>query len=554
MRRELPRRVNVLSILLAIMAAILPFATASADGKYFPQNAYKVPPAIPTQRTILVYRDGIETLIIESALEGPGQEFGWVIPLPSRPTRFEEASPGLIKTLSWVVQPDVTHRPGEEMSLIGVFTLVVTLLCLIGLTIPRPYRTVLLPIIILLVVSYLLPLKRAGGIAGSVPGVEEQPIGIVGSYDLAVLKADDVEPLHQWLLDNGFTGLGEDDRTVVTDYIRDGWCFVAAKLRREGDGYSRPHPLLMSFATETPVYPMRLTATAGSDVYLKLFTVAEKRPTCERLTLEVADVYGLQKGNPPGISTDGRLTGFVGKTYRQEIGHPDAAEHLWDGCVLSKLCARLQPHEMRRDIVLQFTEGPPYQARYYSRHGAKQVALAYSLGAWCLVLIPLSIVVARRIRPTRKRVLPFLRVAVIPALTIALLVWIVTYTTLPKVDVASLTHAQSPHRVYDRSQRAIRSMEVFRFAEQHDYFAGKSPEQVVELLADYYASDDHTNPFTGEPMRHEDSPGNYTLHEDDGGIVWSIYSIEGYPDEYVLTSPPPWEPTDEADAGAPGSG
>lgn len=94
MRGELPRRVNVLSIVFAIVAAILLFATASADGKYFPQNAYKVPPAIPTQRTILVYRDGIETLIIESALEGPGQEFGWVIPLPSRPTRFEEASPG----------------------------------------------------------------------------------------------------------------------------------------------------------------------------------------------------------------------------------------------------------------------------------------------------------------------------------------------------------------------------------------------------------------------------------------------------------------------------
>ena len=40
-----------------------------ADGKHFPEKAYKQPPAIPSQRAILTYKDGIEKLTIELAEE-----------------------------------------------------------------------------------------------------------------------------------------------------------------------------------------------------------------------------------------------------------------------------------------------------------------------------------------------------------------------------------------------------------------------------------------------------------------------------------------------------
>lgn len=122
----------------------------SADGKYFPEKAYKVGPAIPTQRAILVYKDGIEKLTIESSLDGKGQEFGWVIPLPSRPTEFKEASPGLIKTLSWAVQPYVTHDLKEEVTRFGWIAVLVTLVCLIMAMTKPPYRVqLLIPIIVI---------------------------------------------------------------------------------------------------------------------------------------------------------------------------------------------------------------------------------------------------------------------------------------------------------------------------------------------------------------------------------------------------------------------
>lgn len=75
-------------ILGVVIVCVLMFSGQDvyADGKHFPEKAYKKAPAIPSQRAILVYKDGIEKLTIESALEGKGQEFGWVIPLPSKPT------------------------------------------------------------------------------------------------------------------------------------------------------------------------------------------------------------------------------------------------------------------------------------------------------------------------------------------------------------------------------------------------------------------------------------------------------------------------------------
>ena len=82
---------------MIFVAFALIAGTVLADGKYYPEKAYKVSPAIPSQSAILIYRDGIEKLIIQSALEAQGQKFAWIIPLPSKPTEFEEATPWVLK-------------------------------------------------------------------------------------------------------------------------------------------------------------------------------------------------------------------------------------------------------------------------------------------------------------------------------------------------------------------------------------------------------------------------------------------------------------------------
>ncbi|MHC4620948.1 MAG: DUF2330 domain-containing protein [Planctomycetota bacterium] len=245
-----------------------------ADGKYFPEKVYKAPPAIPSQRAILVYKDGVEKLVIEAALEGEGKEFGWVIPLPAKPTRFEKASPGFLKTLSFVIGPKITNQLAKSLEIVLVVTLVITLWFLWALTKKRkrPLYSLLAILLIVFLLGIFMPTLKSAGIGfGDMPGVKVEAIQEVGSYEIAVLETEDAQALDNWLTSNGFTGLTEKDKGIVSDYIRDGWHFVAARLRRDGDGFSRPHPLAMSFPIDKPIYPIRLTATAGSEVYLELF-------------------------------------------------------------------------------------------------------------------------------------------------------------------------------------------------------------------------------------------------------------------------------------------
>lgn len=96
-------------VLVLICCLVSLQKTAFADGCYIPEKAYAKLPDIPLQRVILSYRDGIETLIIESSLDSEDQSFGWIILLPEVPTILEEVSPGFLKTLSSCIQPEITH-------------------------------------------------------------------------------------------------------------------------------------------------------------------------------------------------------------------------------------------------------------------------------------------------------------------------------------------------------------------------------------------------------------------------------------------------------------
>ena len=101
-------RYFVLNILIICVVASLA-RTGYGDGKYFAEKAYKVPPDIPSQRAILIYKDGSEKLIIESALEAQGQEFGWIIPLPAKPTAG--AMPGPFHDVRRSAIPRSSVRP-----------------------------------------------------------------------------------------------------------------------------------------------------------------------------------------------------------------------------------------------------------------------------------------------------------------------------------------------------------------------------------------------------------------------------------------------------------
>ncbi len=125
----LPRSPVITRFLLLIILLVSPVGAARADGKVFAREG--VVATIPDQRALIVYENGIQTLVIETRFEASGSpaiiqestgearreaskeasargEFAWVVPVPSVPELFE-VTPGLMPTVQAVFEPRVVE-------------------------------------------------------------------------------------------------------------------------------------------------------------------------------------------------------------------------------------------------------------------------------------------------------------------------------------------------------------------------------------------------------------------------------------------------------------
>lgn len=519
-----------------------------ADGKYWPLAAYKKAPDIPGQKAVIIYKDGVEKLIIESSLEGEGKEFGWIIPLPNKPENFEIASAGFIHTLSNVVQPEINNVGFRGLIELLIVAVIITTICLFFLfSKPRyhkPKPTLVEILCVVAIIAFLLailmpPLGLSGGMSIDFEGVVVHDVQTVGSYDLQTLEAETPDALDKWLSTNGFAVLSPDEKVVVADYIKEDWYFVASKLRRDDEsGYIRPHPLAMSFKTNKPVYPFRLTALTDSDVYLELYVIADKLAQCNELTLEVSDTYNYkEKGYSNYFSSDtGRdmHSGFIAEEYPRYfgIGHPKANDYMWDDCVISRLCGTIEVGSTNDDLSIDLSASYPYRKYYYSKLGARSKAYMYSILVWCIFLS-----VATAIYRNKKREAGEGRKAIFQILAVALVLLsvtgLVTYSVLPKVEVNVPIISGHPVLVRGRMASSL-GVESVELTDEYSELKEMSKEEVVKVLEDYHKSKDSKNMLTGEKVRYEDSPGNYTVYEDERGVVLRRYILHGYPDDWVV--------------------
>ena len=523
-----------------LFTTLLSSQNLRADGKMFPEIAYKIPPKIPSQKAIIVYKDGIEKLIIESSLDGQGKEFGWVIPLPAEPNNFEKVSPGLIKTLSLAIQPEITHDLTQPL-----FSAVWIMICafLIYLVHLRSSKNKILNVFLLLLIifvmlSILMPtLGSKSEIASLSEGVDIKKQVNIGNYELFVLKAENPDALDTWLKDNGFLTLDKSDKTIVSDYIKEGWCFVAAKLKRDSDsGFSQPHPLAMSFTSKKPVYPMRLTSTVGNDIYLEIFVISDKQAFTGQLKLEFSDKFKFNE-KAYEIFTDKSyyFPGYTSDKFEQEIGHPDSLNLLWDGCVLTKLYGTLKPAQMKSDVILNFRQAKPFQKHYWSIQGAYQ----YSIILILLAFTSLFIVLHNGYRKNRKLKVeqPFLRAAVI-SLIASLALGGVLYLVLPKIYNIR-TGSFFSKRIYNHEITIFKEFFLEDISIKNIDYRNIKIEDYKKLIEEYISAlpklpMGQMNPFTGQMIKDEDSPGNYVLIKDERGIVWRSFTMEGFPLDFVL--------------------
>ena len=175
-------------------------------------------------------------LILSVSFKGDVEDFAWVVPVPSIPAInvtdadvFAELSDFTIKAI-----PD----PGKP-----------------GLG------------------CYLGDLTPSNG----VDVIEEK---LVGPYATAILSSSNATALVDWLNANGYL-FPDEGEEVIAGYIEKEWYFVAMRIRSVDEGTGKAlkdgaiDPIVLSFASEDIVYPLRITSLSATAPEVLLYVIAD---------------------------------------------------------------------------------------------------------------------------------------------------------------------------------------------------------------------------------------------------------------------------------------
>ncbi|WP_049570741.1 DUF2330 domain-containing protein [Streptomyces sp. SBT349] len=149
-----------------------------------------------------------------------------------------------------------------------------------------------------------------GGAPEAPPRDGAPPVDVIsrdrlGPFDVARLAATDPRALDGWLGENGFA-LPEDLAAELAPYVEREWEYVAIRLappEAGGDAAEEAvlggtlDPISLTFASDEPVYPMRLSRLADTPQSLRIYVLGPGR-------MEPADAIG---GRAPEVAFAGRL-------------------------------------------------------------------------------------------------------------------------------------------------------------------------------------------------------------------------------------------------------
>ncbi len=386
-------------------------AAALADGKVFRASQVSGRVTMPDQSALILFDGEIEQLFIETAFQGEGREFAWLVPLPAVP-EVSAASPDLFPMLRKVTGPEVV-RDRAWFVWIGLASLLVAAFLWWAATFNRwPARKdvpslVLVALLVVVFSGLLLP-----GLSGS-PGREavgslERAGDVtihgrarVGVYDTVTLGGESGDAVHNWLSENGFH-VPESVTPVLDDYTRDGWTFVAGKLSRNVDksGTSRTHPLRFRFPSDRAIYPLKLTGVGNDAMTLDLYCITEGGVKAPPLGRACAAAFALGDYNV----TTGRVM----------LDQPDLiASWPWSPTKegkLTLLTGELPPDEMGEDLVVASAPFAVHRTIRYTDLSAFQIAAAVAALVLLVGVVPVSIW-ARRKRKRHPVIPPDDRVA-----------------------------------------------------------------------------------------------------------------------------------------------
>ncbi|WP_031080414.1 DUF2330 domain-containing protein [Streptomyces sp. NRRL S-118] len=275
---------RILGLVVALLAlqlgSLISPAYACGCGAMIPDRASRI--GVQRETSIVHWdaRSRTEQIVMRFSVRGTAREAAWIMPVPGR-ADVELGDPYLFEELRELTAPE--HRTRHYFW-------------------PR---------------SGDWPFGGGGDTAaapapGAAPDATAPPVGVVGrerlgDFDVARLTATDPDALRDWLDDNGFE-LPERLSGELRPYVEQKWEYVAVRLAPEERGaalYGTLDPLRIRFASERPVYPMRLSRLATTPQSLGLYVLSEHR----------MEPRGAIGGNAPEVTYAGEVQaqGAVGE-------------------------------------------------------------------------------------------------------------------------------------------------------------------------------------------------------------------------------------------------
>jgi HEAT repeat protein len=257
---EFPARLQspLLFATLGLALASSPIRSVYADGCFVFKWNKSIDINEPTQKAIIVHDAGREDMLLQVKYEGPLQEFGWLIPVPSLPT-VEIGSMEPFYELSQLTQREMAVSRG-------------------GFT-----------------------LGGSGGKGSHDDGVKVVEVKTVGAYEVSILSAQDSGSLDRWLKAHDYN-IPEGKAEIIDEYIHKRWYFIAAKIQLDRDvafnmvtsaspktsqdtsaarrvlehqlSTGELHPLLISLDTPRCIFPLKISSITGKPSEISLYVLS----------------------------------------------------------------------------------------------------------------------------------------------------------------------------------------------------------------------------------------------------------------------------------------
>jgi hypothetical protein len=514
-----PARVQrIFSFLLLLF---LPVA-ALADGMVIPTIAYPAKVMIPDQRALICFSNGTERLVIETRFTGAGTNFAWVVPLPGRPL-IEEATTGLFPTLQYLFRPQIIHNVPQYY--IGILFALgfVYLIRLAAKSVSNAFTIAVVLLLLVILAALLLPALSAAKTAGMSSETSSQAVSIldrklVGVFETTTITSRDAKALQTWLSENGFA-VPTNAEPVIASYVKDGWVFVATKIRRDkpDNETSTPHPLSFTFKTDKPVYPMRLTGVDSQRLKVELYIFGPDRAEASHFNVERC----MRPNYPEPPPTDIWSWNWFGwSPETPNIVHPLLRKWVVGSPVATKLIATLSRADMRNDVWINWTPFGERKNLLFSRQGALTTALNWGTGLFAagLYVVCLLAFYNKMHKPKLPR---WIRIVTVASIVLVGLF----YLALPKTKVRLVKGGYDHMQGQQEHLPSVCSYSGWRTITEARAGLREYLSNPTNAALNYWENFD--NYLIGGQIREEDSPGNYTIREINGQLEIVLYDAQG---------------------------